>query len=593
LKITSQIAYIVCFLALIGNAGVIAEEAADDLVSVQEQILQSSAKTLPSVVGLRVNRTAVASGVVVSADGLVLTAGHVTSEAGLDVEFLFPNGKLARGKTLGVCKWADAAMARITDPGPWPFSPMAEKGEFAVDDWVFAFGHPLGLIVNRPPPLRIGRIIQLQPDTIHSDCCIVVGDSGGPLFNLAGKVVGINSRISGMDSRPDLTFHVSINAFWDQYDRLLAGEVWETDATGRYHESLNKQLLAAVGEVMPMTVRICAETTQNRPVRGNNLQRRQRQPVQQAPVTTYADLALGLIVTPDGLIATKASEVTDRPNLVCTVVTNGREDRYPATVVAVDRENDIALLQINKTGLPAIPWELHEPSTQPTPIGTFVVTPVPKGPIPAILGAVSLSNRSIPSENLMTGLSIDSSESWKGARVMQTLPRSPAASAGLRQNDLITRVNDTPMDSGPALARFLEKIKAGDELKLVVQRGGATSATNREVLSITLKAVEALDMAQRRTAVTMNQGGPFGLSRVRDGFSSVMQHDTVLRPTDCGGPVVTLDGKLIGVNIARAGRTETYTLPVARFRQIVETLQKQAKPSAETKESPDPWRLAT
>ena len=566
MKTVSQIAYIACFLALVGNAYEIsAEEVTDDLATVQEQLLQSAAKTLPSVVGLRVNRTAVASGVVVSADGLVLTAGHVTSDAGLDVEFLFPDGKLARGKTLGVCKWADAAMARITDPGPWPFSPMAEKGDFAVDDWVFAFGHPLGLIVNRPPPLRIGRIIQLQPDTIHTDCCIVVGDSGGPLFNLAGKVVGINSRISGMDSRPDLTFHVSINAFWDQYDRMLAGEVWETDATGRYHESFSKQLLASVREIMPMTVRICSETTQNRPARGNNQRRRQQQQVQQRPVTTTTDLALGLIVTSDGLIATKASEVADRPNIVCVVITNGREDRYPATVVAVDSANDIALLKIEKTGLHAIDWESHEPPTQPIPIGTFVVTPVPNGQIPAILGAVSIGERSIPSENLMIGVSIDSSESWKGARVMQTLPRSPAASVGLRQNDLITKVNDTPIDSGPTFTRFLDKIKVGDELKLVVQRG-------REILSMTLKAVESLDMAQRRTATTMNQGGPFGISRVREGFSCVMQHDTVLRPADCGGPIVTLDGKLIGVNIARAGRTETYALPVARFRQIIDTL---------------------
>jgi len=567
LKKVSQISYISCFLYLVGNVCIIyADEiAVDDLAAVQEQVLQSATKTLPSVVGLRVNRTAVASGVVVSADGLVLTAGHVTSDAGLDVEFLFPDGKLARGKTLGVCKWADAAMARITDPGPWPFSPMAEKGEFAVDDWVFAFGHPLGLIVNRPPPLRIGRIIQLQPDTIHSDCCIVVGDSGGPLFNLTGKVVGINSRISGMDSRPDLTFHVSINAFWDQYDRLVAGEVWETDATSRYHESFSKQLLTSVSEIMPMTVRICSETTQNRPARGNNQQQRRRQQMQQVPVTTYTDLALGLIVTSDGLIATKAGEVADRTNLVCVANTNGREERYPATVVAVDPAGDIALLKIEKTGLPAIDWESFEPPTQPIPIGTFVVTPVPNGQIPAILGAVSIGERSIPSENLMIGVSIDSSEAWKGARIMQTLPRSPAAAAGLRQNDLITKVNDSSMDSGPMFTRFLDKVKVGDELTLVVQRG-------REELSITLKAAEALDMAQRRTAVTMNQGGPFGISKVREGFSCVLQHDSVVRPSDCGGPVVTLDGRLIGVNIARAGRTETYAHPVAKFRQIVETL---------------------
>ena len=51
------------------------------------------------------------------------------------------------------------------------------------------------------------------------------------------------------------------------------------------------------------------------------------------------------------------------------------------------------------------------------------------------------------------------------------------------------------------------------------------------------------------------------LSRRRFGFPSVFQHDSILRPVDCGGPLVDLDGKVIGFNIARAGRTESYAVP--------------------------------
>ena len=571
---------VVCIMVLVANARFLyADESTnvvprDNLVTVQEEIMQSASKTLPSVVGLRVNRMVVASGVVVSEDGLVLTAGHVTSEAGRDVEFFFPDGKMARGKTLGTCKWADAAMAKITDPGPWPWSPMAERDTFAVDDWVFAFGHPLGLIVNRPPPLRIGRIILLQPDTIQTDCCIVVGDSGGPLFNLAGEVIGINSRISGMDDRPDRTFHVSVNAFWDHYDRLLAGDVWETDSSGRYFESLNLQLQESVKDILPMTVRICTETTRNRPGRGGNQQRRQRQ-----PQTSITNLALGLIVSENGLIATKASEVTDRENIFCVLVTNGREERFPATVFGVDYGYDIALLKIEKSGLPTMNWNSDDQDsaimTDKQPIGAFVVTPVPNGQIPAILGIVSLSERSIPAEKQSIGVSIDSGFSEQGARVMQTLPRSPAAAAGMRQNDIITKINDTTIGSCADLTKFLDKTTTGDELKLVVRRA------NQE-LTITLRTTETSELAQRRNS--MNLGDSLGISGVRDGFSSVLQHDTVLRPSDCGGPLVSLDGKLLGINIARAGRTETYAVPVARFRQIVETLQNQANQHQETEE---------
>ena len=51
------------------------------------------------------------------------------------------------------------------------------------------------------------------------------------------------------------------------------------------------------------------------------------------------------------------------------------------------------------------------------------------------------------------------------------------------------------------------------------------------------------------------------LSGRRTGFPMVIQHDTVIRPADCGGPLVDLEGRVLGVNIARAGRVETWALP--------------------------------
>ena len=55
----------------------------------------------------------------------------------------------------------------------------------------------------------------------------------------------------------------------------------------------------------------------------------------------------------------------------------------------------------------------------------------------------------------------------------------------------------------------------------------------------------------------------------RAGFPSYLQHDTILKPQDCGGPIVDLDGKVIGINIARAGRTETYTIPADAVRPLL------------------------
>jgi serine protease Do len=65
-------------------------------------------------------------------------------------------------------------------------------------------------------------------------------------------------------------------------------------------------------------------------------------------------------------------------------------------------------------------------------------------------------------------------------------------------------------------------------------------------------------------------GGP--VSKRASDFPAVFQHDTVLRPADCGGPLVDLSGKAIGINIARAGRTETYALPADIITPLLEPL---------------------
>jgi serine protease Do len=63
------------------------------------------------------------------------------------------------------------------------------------------------------------------------------------------------------------------------------------------------------------------------------------------------------------------------------------------------------------------------------------------------------------------------------------------------------------------------------------------------------------------------------LSDHRTGFPMVLQHDTVLRPVDCGGPLVDLNGKVIGINIARAGRTETLAIPAEAVKPLLDDLK--------------------
>lgn len=195
-----------------------------DLVRLQSQVETVAAKVTPATVALLSEATGSSgSGVVTTADGLVLTAAHVVHGA-KDLLVVFPNGKQVKGKVLGANYSKDIAMVRITDAGPWPFAERGESKPLAAGDWVIAMGHSAGFDPDRPPPVRFGRVISKGPGNfLTTDCTLIGGDSGGPLFDLDGRIVGINSNIGQSVKNNN---HAGIDGFRDDWDRLLAGEGW-------------------------------------------------------------------------------------------------------------------------------------------------------------------------------------------------------------------------------------------------------------------------------------------------------------------------------------------------------------------------------
>src|SRR5687768_6091451 len=73
------------------------------------------------------------------------------------------------------------------------------------------------------------------------------------------------------------------------------------------------------------------------------------------------------------------------------------------------------------------------------------------------------------------------------------------------------------------------------------------------------------------------------LSRRRAGFPSVFQHDSVLQPNECGGPVVDLNGHAVGINIARAGRVASYAIPTSVVKEVLASLMDPKPVSIEEK----------
>jgi serine protease Do len=192
-----------------------------DLKSMEQHLKALAARVSPAVVAVEVDSGS-GSGVVISWNGLVLSAGHVCRSPGRNVTFTFPDGKTARGKTLGVDRESDTGLMRITDPGAWPHVPTGELESAHLGDWVLALGHPGGFDLKRSLVIRFGRIIRLTPDTLQTDCTISPGDSGGPLLDMHGRVIGIHSYISGSTTE---NFHVPISEFYDGWESLAGARI--------------------------------------------------------------------------------------------------------------------------------------------------------------------------------------------------------------------------------------------------------------------------------------------------------------------------------------------------------------------------------
>ncbi|MEQ8791920.1 MAG: trypsin-like peptidase domain-containing protein [Pirellulaceae bacterium] len=202
-----------------------APTSAADLAAMQEKVQQLAEHVIPCTVNVQIGRPprmAQGSGVIISKDGYVMTAAHVNGAPGRDVVFTFADGSTAKGKTLGVDRRIDAGLMKITDEGEWPHLEIGDSKSLKSGQWVLATGHPGGYQKGRKPVVRLGRVLLATNGVVMTDCTLVGGDSGGPLFDMDGKVVAIHSRISSGISE---NMHVPANTYTEHWDELAAGDI--------------------------------------------------------------------------------------------------------------------------------------------------------------------------------------------------------------------------------------------------------------------------------------------------------------------------------------------------------------------------------
>jgi serine protease Do len=227
------------FLLLLGGFAASSLHAADSttvaiLKRVETKSRAVAARVLPATVGIINQGLATGghlgegSGVVVSEDGLIVTVGHVIAAPGSELTVIFPDGRRAMAKALGANFSRDSGLAKITEPGKWPHVEMGHSADVKRGDWCIALGHPGGIQQGRTPPIRLGRVLSSKGSKfIVTDATVISGDSGGPLFDLEGRLIGVHSNI-GMNVNQNQ--HVPIDVYRDQWNDLAASKAMGSPA---------------------------------------------------------------------------------------------------------------------------------------------------------------------------------------------------------------------------------------------------------------------------------------------------------------------------------------------------------------------------
>lgn len=261
------------------------------------------------------------------------------------------------------------------------------------------------------------------------------------------------------------------------------------------------------------------------------------------------DTALGMVVGPDGWILTKANDLRGE---IAVKLRDGTT--HDARWVGVQQQHDVALLKIDVSGLK--PVEFSE--SKQVGVGNWLAC-AGLNDDPVAVGIVSVATRTIPKGamsfvpvNSKTGyLGVELEEGEGHPQIKNVQEGTPAAKIGLKNKDLVLALNGAKMAEVKEFIDAIGKHKPGDVVTVKVRRG-----------DVELELKPTLD---RRPLNSMrgdfqNRMGSELSSRI-SGYPTILQHDSVVKPTDCGGPVVDLEGRVIGINICRAGRTESWAVP--------------------------------
>jgi serine protease Do len=521
-----------------------------DLVKTEQDIQAVIERVRPAVVSVFASRESEpntgASGVIVSPDGLVLCQFHIshaldsnferTRPAGSRTKVILDDQREIEAELLGANRVYDISLLKLPGPGPYPFVDL-ERSELKTGDFVIKLGHPNAYQVNRPAVSRFGRVLATNGETFVADCNIAGGDSGGPYFDLQGRLVGIiynnpvpmNLTMAARraERAPFALFKAnSVGTIQKAWQSMLEKNVTEPD----YAEWMRIESRLAQAEILP--TESWSQGINSKNPWKNRLESVRTRCVQLCD-SNGQWISMGTVIR-KGLVVSIASNFgtvgsvegvqiqLDHLAIPCNI--QGVMPEYDLVWLAYDGELP------NKVESPGVRTRSLESGTllaavgnQELPLATGIVSSSersPKGPFPDDIVWPFLSPAAPPEI-------IGSEVSGRGYWV--EFAEGNAANSGICPGDLIESISGQAIRQTSDLQDVVSNLNEGAAVSVQLVRNG-----NRNSLTLTLPGIAPRSESPRFT-----------------NFPTFFEHDMLLTPKECGSPLADLNGEFSGITLSR------------------------------------------
>jgi serine protease Do len=368
-------------------------------------------------------RTSLGSGVITTSDGFIITNNHLV-EGAEEISIRLHDYEEYQARVIGRDPKTDLALLKIDPKQPLPFAVFGDSDRLRVGDWVIAIGNPFGFEQTVTAGIVSGksRVIGGGPydNFIQTDASINPGNSGGALFDMEGKMVGVNTAIySRSGGNIGIGFAIPVNMIANIMDQLKVQGRVVRGWLGVMIQQVTPELADQFGLERPIGALVAGVSPDS--------------PAAKAGIKA-GDVIIAFQdtqITQMSLLPARVAQTPPGTKVDLTLIRNGKRQKVSVTVEEL-KEDQVAAAESSETG---------------EKLGLTVQEITPE---------------------LARSLRIEKAEGLVVANVQQG---GPAFQAGLRRGDVILEVNRKKVTKRDSFNKILQQVPSGESILFLVRRG--------------------------------------------------------------------------------------------------------------------------